>query len=322
MKPVSPSFISLRSFLLFTNAFIVPLLRRKYSRLSFLVAVFTVVSINLCGQKAISFFQPGISITYDTATVRVYKRDARIFRIKSEQIEIRVSAEPPVNDPAKIRKIPVSASELKSYVEEQVKKLNQQPGSFSFTGLDVIDYDKKLQKAGDFLCYGFVELDKKTNRKYTTIFAFHISETTYTTIDVKSFEDKPLSQHYKQLENFLMGFKAYTKAELLNHDLLNKKKYTIVVNKTNEILPRFKNRPGAYLAVVSTKEKLEDKVKEVIISGDGSTAELFSPNEKGEVYIARDARKKGVLNAQGEFIFYSSIGKEIRVPFSFQYEIK
>jgi hypothetical protein len=322
MKPVSSSFRSMRSFLLFIIRFTTSSLRRKYSRLSFLVAVFTVISFNLTGQQAISFFEPGISITYDTATVRVYKRDARIFRIKSEQIEIRVSAEPPVNDPTRIRKIPVSVSELKSYVQDQVKKLNQQPGSFSFTGLDVIDYDKKMQKAGDFLCYGFVELDKKTNRTSTTIFAFHISENAYTRIDVKSFENKSLPQHYKQLETFLAGFKAYTKAELLKHDLLNAKKYTIVVNKTNEVLPRFKNRPGAYLAVVSTKEKLEDRVKEVIISDDGSTAELYSPNEKGEVYIARDVKKKGLFNAKGEFIFYSSIGKQVRIPFSFQYEIK
>lgn len=295
---------------------------QKYiCRSAILVLIFIGITAN--AQQAIRYFEPGISITYDTAIVRAYQRDYSTFRIKAEQTEIKVSSEMPFNENGRISKIPTTFSELQAYVQNQVEKLNKQPGSFSFTGLDVVDYDKKVKKISGFLGYGFIELNKQTNKKYTTIFIFHISENAYTRGYLKSFENKSLAHHYNQLEIFLKGFKSYSKKELADLISQNEKKYTIVVRETKEVLPQFKKRTGEYLAVVTTKEKLENSIKEVFINRDKEgISEVFKPNEKGEVYIACRSNKKGLIEQKAIFVFISSFGKEIYIPFTIKFEQK
>ena len=292
----------------------------KQFKFLLLIIVTVVFSSTVSGQQAIKFFEPNILFLYDTVTMRLLQRDATAFRIKEAQTEIKVRADIPVNDPSKVSKKPTTFSELETYVKNQVVKLNNQPGSFSFTDQEVIDYDKNVKKVGDFLCYGFVEKGGKSNS--TRIFCFHISENDYTEVELKSFENKSLAQQYKVLENFFKGFKSYSKADLSNHVLANEKKYTILVKEAKEVLPAFANRTGDYLAVVTTKEKLDNKIKEVFITSAGGMSEGFKPNEKGEVYIACKAYTKGLTTGNGMFVFYSSFGKEILVPFSFQYEKK
>jgi hypothetical protein len=270
-------------------------------------------------QMTTQFLEPNISITYDTTRFKPNKRDAFTFRVQGEQTEIKVSPGLPEKSPSIENKKTTNLSELEDYYKNTIDRLKKNPGSFSLSGNPVIEYDRKPQKIGQFRGFGFVEEGKNDKKRFAQIFAGHLSANDYTSIHLRGFEQKPLANQYPILNEFLKGFKSYSAAELSEHVTAIQKKYTVVVSKAETIPASLQQRAKEYIALVRTKEPMQDKIKEVYISVDGY-AEVFSPNEKGEIYIATKSNKKGMIERTGRLIIISPIGKHISIPFSFQYE--
>jgi 16S rRNA C1402 (ribose-2'-O) methylase RsmI len=176
-----------------------------------------------------------------------------------------------------------------------------------------------VRHIGEFLCVGFILMDNASKTKITTIMCNHISKSDITEVKLTSRNRKTLEQDYKILEQFFKGFKTYTKTELNLNDSLTKAKYTIIVETAKDTIENFKYRRGEYLAVVKTKEKLEDKLKEVNVvlrEEEGMlSVENFTPNEKGETYIACKTSEKGIVEKKGYFVIVNSIGRDIKIPF-------
>ncbi len=270
-------------------------------------------------QMTTQFLEPNISITYDTTRFKPYKRDIFTFRVQGEQTEIKVSPGLPERAPSIDNKKTTNLSELEDYYKNTIERLKKNPGSFSLSGNPVIEYDRKPQKIGVFRGFSFVEEGKSDKKRYAQIFAGHLSANDYTSIHLRTFEQQPVTNQYQILTEFLKGFKSYSASELSEHVANIQKKYTVVVSKAETIPTSLQQRAKEYIAQVSTREPMQDKIKEVYLSVDGY-AEVFSPNEKGEIYIATKSNKKGMIERTGRLIVISPIGKHISIPFSFQYE--
>ncbi len=270
-------------------------------------------------QMTTQFLEPNISITYDTTRFKPYKRDIFTFRVQGEQTEIKLSPGLPEKAPSIDNKKTTNLSELEDYYKNTIDRLKKDPGSFSLSGNPVIEYERKPIKIGAFRGFSFVEEGKSDKKRYTQIFAGHLSANDYTSVHLRTFEQKPVTNQYAILTEFLKGFKSYSAAELSTHEADIRKKYTVVVSKVETVPVSLQQRAKEYIALVRTKEPMQDKIKEVYISVDGY-AEVFSPNEKGEIYIATKSNKKGMIERTGRLIVISPIGKHISIPFSFQYE--
>lgn len=270
-------------------------------------------------QMTTQFLEPNISITYDTTRFKPYKRDIFTFRVQGEQTEIKLSPGLSEKAPSLDNKKTTNLSELEDYYKNTIDRLKKDPGSFSLSGNPVIEYERKPLKMGSFRGFSFVEEGKSDKKRYTQIFASHVSANDYTSVHLRTFEQKPVTNQYAILTEFLKGFKSYSAAELSTHEADIRKKYTVVVSKAETVPASLQQRAKEYIALVRTKEPMQDKIKEVYISVDGY-AEVFSPNEKGEIYIATKSNKKGMIERTGRLIVISPIGKHISIPFSFQYE--
>lgn len=270
-------------------------------------------------QMTTQFLEPNVSITYDSTRFKPYKRDAFTFRVQGEQTEIKVMPGLPEKAPVVDNQKPTNLSELEDYYRNTIDKLKKNPNSFSLSGNPIIEYDRKFKKIGAFRGFSFVEEGKSDKKRYAQIFASHLSDNDYTPIHLRSFEQKAVDIQYQILTEFLKGFKSYSAAELATHEADIRKKYTVVVSKAETVPASLQRRAKEYIALVRTKEPMQDKIKEVYISVDGY-AEVFSPNEKGEIYIATKSNKKGMIERTGRLIVISPIGKHISIPFSFQYE--
>lgn len=270
-------------------------------------------------QMTTQFLEPNVSITYDTSRFRVYQRDASTFRVKNEQIEIRVRAGLPDKAPMVDNKKPTNLAELEDYYKNTITRLKKNPSSFSLSENPVTEYDQRFRKLGEFRGFGFVEESKSDKKLSTQLFFGHISANDYTSVYLRSLEQKPLANHYPILTEFLKGFKSYSAAELAAHEAEMMKKYTVIVTKSETVPPSLQKRSKEYIAVVKTKEPMQDRIKEVYLSVDGYS-EVFSPNENGEIYIATRSNKKGMIERKGRLVIFSPIGKQISIPFSFQYE--
>lgn len=287
-------------------------------RFSFCLAAMLITQDTLA-QITTQFLEPNVSITYDSTRFKPYKRDAFTFRVQGEQTEIKVMPGLPEKAPTIDNKKPTNLSELEDYYKNTIDRLKKNPSSFSLSGNPIVEYDRKFQKIGAFRGFSFVEEGKTDKKRYAQIYAGHLSANDYTSIYLRSFEQKPVATLYQILNEFLKGFKSYSAAELSTHEADIQKKYTVVVSKAETIPASLQQRAKEYIALVRTKEPMQDKIKEVYISADGY-AEVFSPNEKGEIYIATKSNKKGMIERTGRLIVISPIGKHISIPFSFQYE--
>lgn len=273
----------------------------------------------LVAQQSIVFVEPNVSFRYDTAHWKVKEEGMVhpantgyvVFRRKQEQTEIRIDAGIPANASPTNSKKPATLSQLQKFIKEQIASTKKY--ITSGTGYKLASIEKKPKKINDFWGYGWVQVSKERNTNLTILTFYHISDHDYTVVELKSYEKKSLAEHYKLLEAFLRNFKAYTKAEISNHLASYQNKYTIVVKPATVILPEFKNRTKEYLAVVSTREKMEDRIDKLYIKT--SYSEEFEPTTNGEVYIACPAPKTGTREYDGQMIIHSSIGKKIRIPF-------
>lgn len=286
---------------------------------SFFCGAVLLLAQDTLAQMTTQFLEPNVSITYDTTRFKPYKRDAFTFRVQGEQTEIKVMPGLPEKAPTIDNKKPTNLSELEDYYKNTIDRLKKNPSSFALSGNPIIEYDRKFQKIGAFRGFGFVEEDKSDKKLYTQIYTGHLSANDYTSIYLRTFEQKPLANLYPILNEFLKGFKSYSAAELSEHETAIQKKYTVVVSKAETVPASLQQRAKEYIALVRTKEPMQDKIKELYISVDGY-AEVFSPNEKGEIYIATKSKKKGMIERTGDLIVISPIGKQISIPFSFQYE--
>jgi hypothetical protein len=294
--------------------------KNKY-RLTFLLVTFTLLSVSIFGQNSYKFIEPNISFHYDSLLFKITNRysntsyetesyDFKALADTAHKVKINIATNTPVETPP-------SLIQLESRMQNKLKVFE----TLNDPKISVVDYDKSVRHIGDFLCVGYIILDKATNITLSMIVANHISESDLTEIKLTSRNRKALKEDYEILEQLLKGFKSYSKAEIFQEDSLINAKYSVVVNIAKDTLPNFKGRTNAYLATVKVNEQLQNKVKEVrlkISIGE----EIFSSNENGEVYIACSDEEKGSITRKGDLIIINSFGKNVKLPFSFQYERK
>jgi hypothetical protein len=300
----------------------------KYFNYRQIVSTIVVIafSTKLLGQTITKFIEPNISFKFDTTKIKITNRYSNTT-YKTESYDFK-----PTYDTINKVRINVSANqaiENPTTVQQQEKMMQERIANFKTVKdnrVTLIEYDKKVRKVGEFLCVGFTLMDNASKTKITTIMCNHISKSDITEVKLSSRNRKSLEQDYKILEQFFKGFKTYTKEELNLNDSISKSKYTIIVETAKDTIENFKYRRGEYFAVVKTKEKLEDKLKEVnvvLAEEEGMlSVENFTPKENGATYIACKISEKGIVDKKGYFVIVNSIGRDIKIPFRIKFEKK
>lgn len=285
----------------------------RYKTILFVFSVFCMLT-EVAGQKKYLFIEPNISFSYDSTRLSVedrysnavYRTEAYDFRVLTDtenHVRIHVIANHPLEKP-------IPHEELQQLMEEKTDLL----GQVSDSTIAVLDYDKKVRLVQGFLCAGAVLLDKKTGRTYTTITCNHNSISDLTEIRLTSSNRRTLNEDYELLASFLKGFATYSAAKIAKEESLIKARYTVKVTPTTEPIEQLKWRSNNYFAIVSTKQPLKHKVKEVRLD-IGLGFETFASNERGEVYIACSDTKKGLIRRKAELVLLTSFGKQVSIPF-------
>jgi hypothetical protein len=292
---------------------IVSILRSSFCAAAILLAQ------DVFAQMTTQFLEPNISITYDTSRFRVNLRDHSKFRVKDALTEIQVTASTPEENPLTGTKKLSTTAELEAYYKIELEKFKKDPGAFSLSQNEIKEFDQQVKKVDNFRGFGFVEILKRDQKPLTQVFLRHVSPNDHTSIYLRSYEQKPLANQYLILTEFLKGFKSYSAAELAAHEAAIRKKYTVVVSKSETVPVSLQKRAKEYIAIVRTNEPMQDRIKEVyVLRGDGY-GEIFVPDENGEIYIAAKSNNKGMIERTGRLIIISSIGKHISIPFTFQF---
>jgi hypothetical protein len=287
----------------------------------FLIATFFFAS-HLHAQKGSGylFIEPNISLSFDSTKFKIGKRysnttyetesyDFTTAFDTANRVLIQVSAKHPLGGS-------MSTKKLEDAMNDRIKAFLKVKDS----RVVLVDYDKKARRVADFVCAGFVLLDKKTKKAATRIVCNHISESDLTEVMLLSMHRKSLVDDYKILEQLLQGFSAYSKARIHKEDSLIKAQYTInVLQAKDTVMYGFKRQPPVYFAVVTTNEPLQHRVKEATLDLKFGK-QIFSPNENGEVYITFSDSEKGTIKKTGELVMLNSFGKKVKIPFSFTYE--
>ncbi|MEO6668872.1 MAG: hypothetical protein ABIN36_05320 [Ferruginibacter sp.] len=295
-------------------------MKRIYHYIIFAVILFLSSTITL-GQNSYKFIEPNISFSYDSTKLKItnrysntfYEYESYDFKLTIDsvnKVNINVSAKHPLENPP-------STSEHESMMQSKIAEFSKTNDS----NVSFVDYDKKVRHIGAFLCVGFILLDNKANKTFTTIRCIHISQSDMTEIKLTSFNRQSLNADYEILEQFLKGFSNYSKDEISKEDSLIKGKYTINISQTTETIENLKWRRNSYFAIVRTNEQLQHKVKEVRLDIEYGR-EIFPANENGEVYIACADKEKGIVERKGELILLTSFGKHVKIPFTLKYENK
>ena len=285
-----------------------------------LLTLFT-LSSNLFGQNNYQFIEPNISFSYDSTKMKITDRYSNTFYETEaydfcttfdtiNKVRINVKANHPV-----VNTFP--AIEQERIMNDRIKEFQK----FKKKKVSLVDFDKTVRHIGEFLCAGFILLDKKTKTTMTTIVCNHISNVDITEVQLTSFKRKTLSPDYKIVEDFLKGFSSYPKEKIFTEDSLINAKYTISILKANDTMENLSWRKRSYFAVVKTNEQLMHKVKEVRLNNSYGK-EIFKANDNGEVYIYCWDKEKGIIERKGELIIINSFGKNVKIPFTFKYENK
>jgi hypothetical protein len=272
-------------------------------------------------QNTYKFIEPNISFLFDSTKLKISNRysntvyetesyDFKFLLDTTNKVNINVSAQHPVDKP-------LSMSEVEKKMTDRINEILK----IGNDRVSIIDYDKNVRHVGDFLCFGFILLDKKTNNTGAAITCNHISNSDITEIRLTSQNRKSLLEDYKILESLLPNFKSYSKKEIFSQDSLIKAKYSINISATKETIDNLKWRTNSYFGIVKTNEKLEHRVKEVRLDNSYGQ-EIFPANEDGQVYIACTSKEKGQVEKKGEFVIINSFGKNVKIPFTFKYENK
>lgn len=293
-----------------------------FSKPTLLYLTILLLSIKSFGQNSFKFIEPNISFSYDSTKLKItnrysnktYETESYDFKTTFDtlnKVEINIRANHPIDHSS-------SSLEQEKIMNNGIKEIQKMKDS----RISLVDYDKTAKRIGNFFCFGFTVLEKKTKTTFTNIFCIHISDADITEVKLTSIKRQSLAADYKILENFLKGFSSYSKEKIFIEDSLIKNKYTVSVVETKETIENLKWRNNSYFAIVKTNQPLQNKVKEVRLDIAGYGQEIFPANDNGEVYIACTDWQKGLIERKGEFVIINSFGKNVKIPFTFKYNKK
>ena len=290
-------------------------------KIPFLLTSFLFIT-SLFGQikNSYKFIEPNISISYDSNFYSVGTKYSNtvyetenydfVYKTKPDKVKIFVKADIPSYDFVKMEMLEVSMSKRIEYVKK-----------FQDDETDIVNYDKQVRKVGDFLCLGFVGFIKPLKSNMTTIICNHISDNDLTEISFLFLETKNLDSCYKTVLDFVSGFKYYNKAEVNYEDSLIKKSYTVSIAESRDTIENFKWRKTTFLGTVKINEPLKHTIKEVRLDIEYGQ-ELFAAEKNGEIRISCNDKGKGTIKKKGQVIILNSFGKNVKVPFEFDYNLK
>ena len=154
----------------------------------------------------------------------------------------------------------------------------------------------------------------------TSIICNHISDNDLTEISFIFIETKNLDSCYKIVLDFVSGFKYYTRAQVNYEDSLIKNNYSVSITKSSDTIENFKWRKTTFLGTVKINEQLKHKIKEVRLDMEYGQ-ELFEVQKNGEIRISCNDKGKGTIKKKGQVIIINSFGKNVKVPFEFDYSV-
>jgi len=270
--------------------------------------------------NAYQFIEPNISINYDSNHFKVGERysntfyeteayDFNFIKNHSNNTRIHIEASYPTSN---VPSIAYQDSFIQSKIGEIIKMDGRE--------ITLIDYDKKVRNINDVLCVGFVISDNKTKQNSTTIICNHITDNDMTQINYIASNSKNLDSNYAILQEFITGFNSYSAIAIAKEDSIIKSIYTVTINPTKDTIDNFKWRNNVYLGIVSTKEPLRHKIKEVRLQMNSYSKEIFTPATDSGVPIICQDKTKGTIKKEGELVLLNSFGKTVKLPFSFTYE--
>lgn len=295
----------------------------KY-KISISSLLLVLISTIVIGQNNYKFIKPNISISYDSNKIKITERYSNTF-YETEAYDFK-----PLTDKANNINIHIKAQHPQSKVltfkeqEEMMQKEIDKTKNVINDSISYLEYDKKVRNVNGFLCSGFILINKKSNKTVASIICNHVTDSDFTGVKLISFNRQSLKRDYEILENFLKGFKAYSKKSIETEDSTIKSNYTIKINYTSNTIENLNWRKNSNFAIISTNEKLKHKIKEfrLSISEVGDAKEIFPANDKGDIYIAFSDKNKGSIERKGELIILNSFGKNVKIPFSFKYNNK
>lgn len=266
------------------------------------------------GQVKYLFIEPNISISYDSTLFKVgerysntyYKTEAYDFSYLGDtlnKVVIHVKAEHPLD-------IPISGDKLIDLMEEKAAFF----GQMNDTAVAVLEYEKQVRQLADFYCAGAILQDKKSGHTYTAIVCNHNSRSDLTEIRLSSENRRSLSEDYAIIAVFLKGFATYSPALIAREEARIKARYRVKVTPVSKPPENMVWRSNNYFALVRTVQPLAHVLKEVRVQIEYG-AEIFYPNDKGEVFIAIPATGKGPVKRKAELVLLNSFGKQVSIPF-------
>lgn len=266
------------------------------------------------GQVKYLFIEPNISISYDSTLFQVgkrysntyYKTEAYDFRYLSDtnnKVVIHVVADHPLDNP-------IPGDKLVELMEENAVGIAQMKD----TAVIVLEVDRQVKKLGEFYCAGALIQHKESGTNYTTIVCNHNSNSDMTEIRLQSLNRRTLSEDYAIIDGFLKGFTVYSPAQIASEEARIKARYKVKVTPVSKPPEDMMWRAKSYFALVRTVQPLAHILKEVRVQIEYG-AEIFYPNDKGEVIIAIPATGKGPVKRKAELILLNSFGKQVSIPF-------
>jgi hypothetical protein len=262
------------------------------------------------------FIEPSVSLNYDSTIIKIkdrfsntyYNTESYSVTYLPSNAYVLIDASPSVESPTQEYQdslIDISINMCNKLDNDtlQIYKEGVAVHYKGFSGFGFIVKDKKEKKyAISFYCSKFYE------GGFCTIF-YSVS----TTDKIDSYEDDK-----KVLTSIIDGITTYTNKDFEVEDSLLLAKYTISVDSVSRPADLPLNFKRTFFGKVTVKPTLDNKVKGVYVS-ERYGSQIFTPQPDGQLIIDCFDTQKGTVEKKCELILLNNFGKQVRIPFEFNY---
>jgi hypothetical protein len=177
--------------------------------------------------------------------------------------------------------------------------------------------DKNIRHMQGFYVNGSIKYDSTWNKQVARIAGIKIFETGGCLITFDDYETGNLEQSFKILDDFLAGWKSYSKAEIAKEDSIVRSQYTVMEDSVSASQIEIEQYNATHAFIVRAKGPDPDKV-----TGAQFGFSFYYANKNGEVRIPVSKKipvSKNIRvlrSGRAELYVRNSFGKNVRLPLS------
>lgn len=262
------------------------------------------------------FIEPNVSLNYDST----------VFKVKNLFSNSYYHTESYMFDCIPTNAVVLIEANKASFIPSQ--KVQDSLIDLSLEMTNKLDNDSiQIYKHGIPIHYkgysglGFIAKGKKENKYAITFYCSKYYNGGYSTIFYSASSTNKIENYdndFEFLTSLIDGITTYNKEDYETEDSLIVAKYKVTVDSIGKPTDfrEFINR--TFYGKVIVTPTLTHKVKEVWVTGQNGS-QIFTPQADGQIIIDFNDSEKGVIVKIGELILLNSFGKQVRVPFEFNY---